>query len=1468
MTCRQGIGRKPLIVSGRRRFSRILFACTALAGLGLGSFSAQAEDFVFADQEIKSDPITITEDSSLLTSAGGTEDASQSGDITTAAPFILTINPIDAEDKLTITGIISGDGSLATAGSGTIIISGDNTFTGGISLAGDGLVRGNTETAFGTGVITFDSADVFLTLADEISIGNDIDLVTNGTLGTESGGNDQATFTGDIDTMGNTLTVNTIDGSDTTTLTGVLSGAGDLIVLGSGTTRLSGANTFTGGISLDGDGITAALSDGAFGTGTVIFNNAGATVSIENGVDLTNNFDLMTAGAIESADTGVDVATVSGNIDTMGNALTLSASEGADELIISGIISGAGAVTVGGPGTTTFDAANTYTGGTTVDGTLLINGSVAGTVTVNADGTVGGTGTLDDLVVSGGVSPGESMGTLTVSNDVTFNNGSTFTVEIADSGATDLLAAGGMATLNSGATVEALLVPGVFTPGQTFTILTAPGGVTGTFGSVTSSLSFVNLGLNHNANDVEIEILSIITLATIMSESTYGSAVTTANSSAGENAIDLQNAVTIELTGDAAAFDFDDANTLFLLGNDATINGNGFTALQLTSGILNISALTINGAVLLEGGRLELSTDIEIGDLTGTVDADLDIGSSTLTINQDADTTYSGLLSGSGNIIKNGAGVMTFDGTALFSGDFTLSGDGGLVIGSNDALGTGKIIFDNAMADIVVVDAVIFSNAIDLMSDATLRSFPGDLPVDDDTILDVDGNPIKFASTVSGNIDTMTSVLTLDAVDEDDQLSVLGTISGDGSLRTVGPGIVVISGNNTFTGGVSLEGESSTFAALSDSFGTGTVTFNSADATLGILTGINVGNAIDLATDGTIATLEGAVEEGEASGDIDTMGNALTARAEDEEDRLTLSGVISGTGPVTVAGLGTTVFSGANTYTGGTTVDTGTLLVNGSVVGPTTVNADGTIGGTGTLNGTTTAFGTVSPGESVGTLTQMGDAIFETGSTLFVEVNTDATSDLFDVTGTMTINGGTLVVGADTNTFIDLPDFTAASAAGGITGSFDGTEGAFSFLLPTAEVVGNDLVVSIDLAEITPFAETENQTAFAEIFDDSLRGEDLSDDLVEALDALYTDLGAAPENIDQLTGEGVHTFAALSFEQLNLRNRTLTRHINETRRCYAGNREDAKFDANCDLSNIQSRRGPSLTREGNVRPQTAVWGNGILWLNGYGGTASGSNSSVGNFHVVGFDAGYDRWVGGSWLIGFSTGYARIQGDNFGSVTRGEIEYGHLSLHSSFRLPGAFYINNILTASFGDMESSRSIEIADLTRQADALYTGKTVSAFAEVGWDQYFGRAHVQPFATVQYAYVSQNGFTESGAGDLNLTVAKNKITSFQASVGIRASTLIKVSKKFTIRPEVRAGYIQEFGEAGDPLISKVDLLTLPAATTTNVTSFSPFQDGMFFGASVDFKTSERFHVILDYDLLLSNLYDIHTGTSRVQWLF
>ncbi len=123
--------------------------------------------------------------------------------------------------------------------------------------------------------------------------------------------------------------------------------------------------------------------------------------------------------------------------------------------------------------------ASTYTGPTNIDaGALDVNGSLASTVAVNS-ATLVGSGTIGGLTVANGgiVAPGNSIGTLHVAGNVGLDAGSVYQVEVNASGQSDLIAAGGMRRC-PGASVQ---VSGALPPNLTYTILTAQGGVSGTF---------------------------------------------------------------------------------------------------------------------------------------------------------------------------------------------------------------------------------------------------------------------------------------------------------------------------------------------------------------------------------------------------------------------------------------------------------------------------------------------------------------------------------------------------------------------------------------------------------------------------------------------------------------------------------------------------------------------------------------------------------------------------------------------------------------------------------------------------------------------------------------------------------------------------------------------------------------------------------------------------------------------------
>ena len=232
--------------------------------------------------------------------------------------------------------------------------------------------------------------------------------------------------------------------------------------------------------------------------------------------------------------------------------------------------------------------------------------------------------------------------------------------------------------------------------------------------------------------------------------------------------------------------------------------------------------------------------------------------------------------------------------------------------------------------------------------------------------------------------------------------------------NTYAGGTILASGSNT----VPRFGSTGPVGALtSGGMGTGPITFNGGTIRGTTTAAINLGNAINFNADTTIPT-GGADQVLTFSGPV-SLGGAGTARTltQSSTNDVVFSGAISGTLGLTKAGTGRLVLSGASSYSGTTTVTTGRLNVNnptGSATGSGQVivaNA-ASLGGTGAVSGSVTvqSGGTLSPGVTVADV-GTGNLTFNTGSTFTVELNglaADTAHDQVDVTGTVALNNATL----------------------------------------------------------------------------------------------------------------------------------------------------------------------------------------------------------------------------------------------------------------------------------------------------------------------------------------------------------------------------------------------------------------------------------------------------------------------------
>jgi len=232
--------------------------------------------------------------------------------------------------------------------------------------------------------------------------------------------------------------------------------------------------------------------------------------------------------------TGADMHVLGRNVvlEAGGGSLDIAAAN--NVVGINKAISGTGNLTKLGLGTLLLDGSHSYSGETIVKaGALSVQGSIASSklTTVGAGGMLGGIGTLGNTVVASGgtLAPGNSIGTIKVAGDITFEAGSKFEVEANDKGESDKVAATGNAILKGGS-VLTLASGNNYAPQTLYKIVTADGGVTGTFADVSSNLAFLDPSLAYGANDV--------TLTLNRNDITFADVGTTPNQKAAATALE------------------------------------------------------------------------------------------------------------------------------------------------------------------------------------------------------------------------------------------------------------------------------------------------------------------------------------------------------------------------------------------------------------------------------------------------------------------------------------------------------------------------------------------------------------------------------------------------------------------------------------------------------------------------------------------------------------------------------------------------------------------------------------------------------------------------------------------------------------------------------------------------------------------------------------------------------------------
>jgi autotransporter-associated beta strand protein len=429
---------------------------------------------------------------------------------------------------VTVTGGFSNTNPLGTfdASNQTLSVGGDWTWSAGLFLfAGSNVNLNGSAQALTSGGQTFNhlthNGSGTLTLLDSLTLA--------GNLTNQAGGlnasNRTVTVGGNWSWSGGTFTATgsmlLFNGSASQALASGGQSFNQLLHTGTGTLLLADSLTVFGSFSntagtFDANaqavivvGLTT-IDNGTQYLGSTGNQSFGGGLSMPAGGSLSGTSLTLGGGVSAGEDGSGNPATITGNLslDGASRTFTIAAGVGPTQLLISSVISGSSGVglTKAGAGTLRLQADNTYTGPTTIQaGLLVVDGMQAGSDVTLSGGSLAGQGTVGAVTASGGtLSPGdpEATGVLTSLGNVALASSATFSVRLNDTTAGagyDQFNVTGAVDLNSGAGAGSTLAVSVgfaSQVGDTFTILTAGGGITGTFQGLDEGAIFTVGGMN------------------------------------------------------------------------------------------------------------------------------------------------------------------------------------------------------------------------------------------------------------------------------------------------------------------------------------------------------------------------------------------------------------------------------------------------------------------------------------------------------------------------------------------------------------------------------------------------------------------------------------------------------------------------------------------------------------------------------------------------------------------------------------------------------------------------------------------------------------------------------------------------------------------------------------------------------------------------------------------------------------
>jgi outer membrane lipase/esterase len=243
------------------------------------------------------------------------------------------------------------------------------------------------------------------------------------------------------------------------------------------------------------------------------------------------------------------------------------------------------------------------------------------------------------------------------------------------------------------------------------------------------------------------------------------------------------------------------------------------------------------------------------------------------------------------------------------------------------------------------------------------------------------------------------------------------------------------------------------------------------------------------------------------------------------------------------------------------------------------------------------------------------------------------------------------------------------------------------------------------------------------------------------------------------------------------------------------------------------------------------------------GTQNSSTNQTGyNFSLGGFTAGADYRLRDNLLVGLAAGYNNTNSSFYGSggsVTANTIPFNAYAAY----FPGSLYAYGSVGYALNLYNLKRGVNFGGLARTASSSTTGNQFNLYGETGYDLRLSRFILTPSATLAYSALGVGGFTEQGAGALNLKVAAQSANSLQTGLGARLTGPLQVGS-VKVAPQGYAFYQHEFANGSRGLNASLS----QGSSTFNFQTDAAKRNFAVVGANVTVGIKKNLYAQVNYN--------------------